>query len=433
MIEAVVDIIDLSHDGHGVARHEGKIVFVPGALVGERARVQIRRHKRRHDRGELLELLQASPQRVEPRCRHFDICGGCSLQHLAPEAQIEAKQKVLADNLERIGKVTPACWLQALTGSPWGYRRRGRLSVRHVARKERVLVGFREAGNPRFVADLQHCEVIDPRVGHLLGELGELLTTMAAARHIPQIEFAAGDDTVALVFRHMQPLSDEDRDKLVAFARQHGLAAYLQPGGVDSVTPLWPENPELAFTLPGEGIRFRYEPLDFVQVNAHINERMVARVLELMEPASHERVLDLFCGLGNFSLPLARHVAEVAGVEGDAGLLKRARANAVANGLDNVSFHVADLFQDQTGAAWARRDWDAVLLDPPRAGAEAWLSQPPRASIRRIVYVSCNPSTLARDAGQLVHQHGFRLESAGVMDMFPHTAHVESVALFTRG
>lgn len=431
-IEAEVEVVDLSHDGRGVARHDGKAVFIGGTLPGERARVCIRRRKRHHDEAELLELLSASPQRVEPRCVHFDLCGGCSLQHLDSAGQIAAKQKTLADNLQRIGKVSPRTWLEPLTAEPWGYRRRGRLSVRHVARKERVLVGFREAANPRFVADLKSCEVIDSRLGSLLGLLGDLLSGLDAAAQIAQIEFAAGDDLLALVFRNMQPLSDADTEALIRFARQQDLAIYLQPGGVDSVAPLWPQNPELSFTLPDEQITLRFEPLDFVQVNAHINQRMVARVLELLQPDSHMRVLDLFCGLGNFTLPIARHAAEVCGVEGDAGLLQRADENASRNGLDNVTFQLADLFKDQRGAAWARRNWAAIVLDPPRAGAEQYLQQPPADSVQRIVYVSCNPGTLARDAGMLVNRHGFVLRAAGVMDMFPHTAHVESVAVFDR-
>ncbi|MGB8633977.1 MAG: 23S rRNA (uracil(1939)-C(5))-methyltransferase RlmD [Rhodanobacteraceae bacterium] len=432
MSEAEVEIIDLSHDGRGVARHQGKTVFVPGTLPGERARVGIRRRKRQYDEGELLELLSASPRRVEPRCAHFDMCGGCSLQHLETAGQIEAKQKVLADNLQRIGKVAPETWLEPLVADPWGYRRRGRLSVRHVAKKGRVLVGFREAANPRFVADIRRCEVIDPRLGPLLGPLGEILSGLDAAAHIAQIEFAAGDDVLALVLRNMKPLSDADSRVLVDFAKAHDFAVYLQPGGIDTVAPLWPEAPVLEFSLPDEQIRFQFQPLDFVQVNAHINQRMVAQVLNLLKPHADMCVLDLFCGLGNFTLPIARHVAEICGVEGDAGLLARAQDNAQRNGLENVSFHVADLFKDQRGSAWARRDWDAIVLDPPRAGAEQWLQHPPATSVRRIVYVSCNPGTLARDAGMLVSQHGFTLRAAGVMDMFPHTAHVESVAVFDR-
>ncbi|HET8897697.1 MAG TPA: 23S rRNA (uracil(1939)-C(5))-methyltransferase RlmD [Rhodanobacteraceae bacterium] len=426
------DIDGLAHDGRGVARIDGKTTFVDGALPGERVRLRLRRRHRQYDEAELLEVLNASAERVAPRCAHFGVCGGCSLQHQDPAAQLRAKQGVLAENFERIGKVSPKRWLAPLRDEPWGYRRRGRLSVRHVAKKGRTLVGFREAANPRYVADIRHCDVIDPRLGPVLGEIGDLVSSLAAAAEIAQIEFAAADAMVALVFRHLKPLSADDLTALRGFGERHGFAIYLQPGGNDSVHPLWPEQPELRFHLPDDGIEFAFEPLDFVQVNARINQRMVAQVMELLAPEPQHRVLDLFCGLGNFTLPLARRVAEVAGVEGDAALVRRAGANAARNGIDNAEFHLADLFQNQRDLAWARRDWDAILLDPPRAGAEQVLDYLPRKATRRVVYVSCHPASLARDAGMLVHRHGFRLAAAGVMDMFPHTAHVESVALFER-
>lgn len=430
--EIELDVHDLGHDGRGVARVDGKTVFVAGALPGERARVRVYRRHRQYDEAETVEVLHASADRVAPRCPHFGTCGGCTLQHLDPCAQIAAKQRVLAENFERIGKVTPEEWLAPLTGEPWGYRRRGRLSVRHVPKKGRTLVGFREAANPRYVADVRHCDVVDPRLGKRIDALGELVTSMQAAADIAQIEFAAGDDGVALVFRHLKPLAEADREALCAFARQFGFFVYLQPGGNDSVHPLWPEQPRLAFGLPDDGIRFDFEPLDFVQVNERINQRMVSQVLGLLAPGAGDRVLDLFCGLGNFTLPLARRAGEVAGVEGEAGLVRRAEANAAANGLNNVRFHVANLFDDQRDLAWARQDWDAILLDPPRAGAAEVFEYLPRRATRRVVYVSCHPASLARDAGMLVHRHGLRLAAAGVMDMFPHTAHVESVALFVR-
>ena len=430
--EIELDVHDLGHDGRGVARIDGKTVFVAGALPGERARVRLRRRHRQYDEAEVVEILHASPDRVVPRCPHFGICGGCTLQHLAPAAQIAAKQRVLAENFERIGKVAPREWLPPLTGEPWGYRRRGRLSVRHVPKKDRTLVGFREAANARYVADVRRCEVVDPRLGACIGALGDLVTSMQAAADIAQIEFAAGEEGVALVFRHLKPLGDADREALRVFARDSGFLVYLQPGGNDSVHPLWPEQPRLSFGLPEDDVRFEFEPLDFVQVNERINQRMVSQVLGLLDPTDTDRVLDLFCGLGNFTLPLARRAGEVAGVEGDAGLVRRAQANAEANGIANAGFHVANLFEDQRDLAWARRDWDAILLDPPRAGAAEVLDYLPRRATRRVVYVSCHPASLARDAGMLVHRHGFHLAAAGVMDMFPHTAHVESVALFVR-
>jgi 23S rRNA (uracil1939-C5)-methyltransferase len=433
--EAVITA--LGHDGRGVARVDGKTVFVSGALLGERAILRLRKRHRRFDEAEVVELLERSPHRVEPRCRHFGECSGCSFQHLDAASQIENKQRVLAENFERIGKVTPQSWLPPLAGEPWGYRRKGRLSVRNVLKKGRVLVGFREEENPRFVADIQYCEVLHPALGPKIGLLADLLNGMDASSDIPQIEFAAGDDTMALVFRHMQPLSGRDAAALIAFGQQHDLAIYLQPGGTSSVHPLWPEHPRLAFRIGSGDARFddvelEFQPLDFVQVNADMNQRMLARAIELLDPQPTDRVLDLFCGLGNFTLPIARRVAEVVGVEGEHGLVERAAQNATRNGIHNASFQVADLFEDQRGADWAKQPWDKVLLDPPRAGADKVLEYLPHKETRRIVYVSCHPASLARDAGILVNQHGFRLVSAGVMDMFPHTAHVESIALFDR-
>jgi len=436
MNEFEVSITDLSHDGRGVARIDGKTVFVSGALLGEQVRLKIRKRHRHFDEAETLQIITPSPHRVEPRCAHFGQCGGCSLQHLDAASQIEAKQRVLVDNFARIGKVEPESWLPPLTDEAWGYRRKGRLSVRAVAKKGRVLVGFREESNPRFVADITHCDVVHPAIGAKIGLLGELVGSMDAAAEIAQIEFAAGDDTVALVFRHLKPLSEGDRAKLIAFAQAHRFAIYLQPGGISSVHPLWPEHPRLAFRIPaGEGfddVELEFQPLDFVQVNAGMNRRMMAHALKLLDPQPADHVLDLFCGLGNFTLPLARRVAEVTGVEGEHGLVARAGENAARNGITNASFHVANLFEDQRGTEWARKPWDKLLLDPPRAGADKVLEYLPHKETSRIVYVSCHPASLARDAGILVSQHGFRLVSAGVMDMFPHTAHVESIALFER-
>ncbi|TAL71502.1 MAG: 23S rRNA (uracil(1939)-C(5))-methyltransferase RlmD [Rhodanobacter sp.] len=434
--EFEADITALGHDGRGVARIDGKAVFVTGALEGEHVRLRIRQRHRHYDEADTVEVLVPSPDRVTPKCPHFGVCGGCTLQHLSSAAQIAGKQKVLAENFTRIGKVEPREWLPPLTDALWNYRRRGRLSVRAVPKKGRVLVGFREAANPRYVADLRHCDVVHPRLGERIEMLGDLLGTLEGAASIPQIEFAAGDDTVALVFRHMQPLSEHDRQALTAFAQREGFAIYLQPGGITSVVPLWPASPRLAYTLsPGDGaadVELEFEPLDFVQVNGGMNRRMLAHAMQLLDPQPDDRVLDLFCGLGNFTLPLARRVAAVAGVEGEHGLVARADANARRNGIGNARFHVANLFEDQHGAEWARTPWDKLLLDPPRAGADQVLAYLPHQATRRVVYVSCHPASLARDAGILVHQHGFTLRAAGVMDMFPHTAHVESIAWFER-
>ncbi|HEX7341638.1 MAG TPA: 23S rRNA (uracil(1939)-C(5))-methyltransferase RlmD [Rhodanobacteraceae bacterium] len=426
------EITGLAHDGRGVARVDGKALFVDAALPGERLRVAVSRRHRRFDEGEVVELFSHSLDRVEPICPHYGTCGGCSLQHMALPAQIQAKQQVLAENFERIGKVSPEHWLPPLTGAAWGYRRRGRLSVRNVFKKERVLVGFREKANPRYVADIAHCDVIAPALGTKVGLLAEMIGRLDAIADIPQIEFATGDDTLALVFRHLKPLGQRDLDILTDFGREHGFAIYLQPGGNTSVHPLWPEHPRLAYRFDGGALELEFRPLDFVQVNGDMNERMLAHALALLDPQPDDRVLDLFCGLGNFTLPLARRVARIAGVEGEHALVERADANAAHNGLGNARFHVANLFEDQRHSTWATQDWDKLLLDPPRAGANKVLEYMPGKATRRVVYVSCHPASLARDAGILVAKHGFHLCAAGVMDMFPHTAHVESIALFER-
>jgi len=426
------DILDLSHDGRGVARRaEGKAVFVDGALPGERVMAKQTARSRHFDEAATVEVLEASPDRVEPRCRHFGVCAGCVLQHLEESQQILAKQRVLRDNLERIGHVTPRELLPPLTGPAWGYRRKGRFSVRRVEKKDKTLVGFRER-DPRFVADLSICHTVVPRIGERIEALAALVESLDGRRDIPQIEFIAGDDTVALVFRHLQPLGERDRDALAAFAREHDFAIFLQPGGVDSVQPLWPDAPELSFRLPAWDVELAFRPLDFIQVNAGLNEAMIAQAMALLDVQAEDRVLDLFCGLGNFTLPLARRVREVVGVEGDAGLVARARENAARNGLANAQFHAADLAQDQRDAPWMRQGFDKLLLDPPRSGAIDVLRQLPLKRFARIVYVSCHPGSLARDAGYLVNEAGWTLRAAGVMDMFPQTAHVESIAVFEK-
>ncbi|HET6545663.1 MAG TPA: 23S rRNA (uracil(1939)-C(5))-methyltransferase RlmD [Rhodanobacteraceae bacterium] len=431
MQPAEVEITDLAHDGRGVARIDGKAVFVAGALPGERVRICIVRRHRTFDEAALDELLVASPERVEPRCAHFGSCAGCALQHLSPGAQIAAKQRVLRENFERIGKVEPERWLEPLTDQPWGYRRKGRLSVKWVEKKAKVVVGFRE-DNPRFIADIASCHTLLPAIGLRIGAIGVMLATLEAKRCIAQIEIAAGDATVALVFRHLEPLPESDRAILAAFGRAHDLAILLQPGGPDSVQALWPESPALSFRIAASDVDIAFRPLDFIQVNAGMNQRMIARALELLDPQPQDRVLDLYCGLGNFTLPIARRAASVTGVEGDAGLIARARENAQRNRVANAEFVVADLAMDQRASAWATRARDKLLLDPPRSGAAAVLDALPRKGTDRVVYVSCHPGSLARDAATLVDRHGFRLAAAGVMDMFPHTAHVESIALFER-
>jgi 23S rRNA (uracil1939-C5)-methyltransferase len=430
--ETEAEIIDLSHDGRGVAKLDGKTVFISGGLPRERVRAQIHTSKKNFDEGHVLEVLQASPLRVAPDCPHFELCGGCALQHLKVEAQIEAKQHILLENLERIGHVRPATVLPPLTDQPWAYRRKARLGVKWVPAKERAIVGFREALKPMYIADIQSCRVLVPQVGTRIQELSELITSMDARERIAQIEVAAGDTATALVFRNLDPLSSADSQRLVEFGQRTQLMIFLQPGANDSVHALWPADAALSFRIPAADVELAFRPLDFVQVNAGMNQRMIERALELLDPQADERVLDLFCGLGNFTLPIARRGGSVVGVEGEAGLVARARENARTNGIENAEFFAADLSQDLRGEAWVKQGFDKLLLDPPRTGADACIPQLPLKGVRRIVYVSCHPGSLARDAGLLVREHGYRLVSAGVMDMFPHTAHVESIALFER-
>jgi 23S rRNA (uracil1939-C5)-methyltransferase len=428
-IEVTID--DLSHDGRGVATWGEKKVFIHGALSGERVLARLTDRKRSYDEGETLEVLEASPDRVKPRCPHFGQCGGCSLQHLDERRQIESKQNTLLQNLERIGKVVPGEIWSPLTGPSWHYRRKARLSVRYVHKKERVLVGFRERYG-RFVADMQECHVLDTRIADQLSGLSQLILSMDARRSIPQLEVACGDESCALIFRHMEPLSQGDLEKLRDFARETGIAVLLQPKGPATIHHLEPESLELSYKVPDYGINMVFEPSDFVQVNAEMNLNMIARVMELLDPGVDDRVLDLFCGLGNFTLPVANRAGEVVGIEGERELVSRAEANAARNGLGNARFYAADLNQDPCAAPWLREPYDKVLVDPPRSGAEFILPHIAASGAGRLVYVSCHPASLARDAGILVHQFGFQLLGAGVMDMFPHTGHVESIALFER-
>ncbi|UOF17533.1 23S rRNA (uracil(1939)-C(5))-methyltransferase RlmD [Lysobacter capsici] len=433
-------ITGLTHDGRGVARRaDGKAVFVAGALPGERVMAKQTSRSRSFDEAVTLEVLEAAADRVAPRCAHFGVCGGCALQHMAEDRQIVAKQQVLMENFERIGHVTPERILPALTDSAWGYRRKGRFSVRRVEKKDKTLVGFRET-DPRFVAEIARCETVIPEVGDAIGALARLIDGLQARREIPQVEFIGGDRMhgdnahcgIALTFRHLSPLSQSDRDAIVAFAQQHEFAVFLQPGGIESVHPLWPADPRLAFTLPQWNLELKFRPLDFIQVNAGLNGHMIQHAIDLLQPQPEDRVLDLFAGLGNFTLPLARSVREVVGVEGEAGLVQRARENAEHNGLGNAKFYAADLAKDLSGEPWMREGFDRLLLDPPRSGADFVLTQLPLKQFKRIVYVSCHPASLARDAGYLVREKGWKLRAAGVMDMFPHTAHVESIAMFER-
>ncbi|MCP5159475.1 MAG: 23S rRNA (uracil(1939)-C(5))-methyltransferase RlmD [Gammaproteobacteria bacterium] len=427
-----VHIENLTHEGKGVARRDGKIVFVEAALPGEEVRcVYTRRHNRR-DEARTVEVLQTTSERAEPRCAHYAVCGGCALQHLQPSGQLAIKQRWLLDSLTHIGKVEPEQLLEPLTGPLWKYRRRARLGVKYVTKKGRVLVGFRERRSP-YVADLQRCEVLDTRIGDRLEALSALLAGLSMRDRLPQIEVAGGDDIMSLNFRVLTPPNEVDRERLRAFGEQHGLALYLQPGGPDSVRPLWPEQPGLSYRLPDFDLDLEFQPWHFMQINPTLNRQLVARACELLRLEPENRVLDLFCGLGNFTLALARQAGKVVGVEGDISLVEWARHNALRNGMANVEFYATDLTGDLEAQSWAQGSYDRVLLDPPRSGALEMMPRIAALGARRIVYVSCHPATLARDVGELVHHFGYRLESAGVLDMFPHTAHVESIAVLTNG
>ncbi|MEI6458499.1 MAG: 23S rRNA (uracil(1939)-C(5))-methyltransferase RlmD [Pseudomonadota bacterium] len=426
-----VAVLDLSHDGRGVARHQGKAIFVAGALPGETVLISRNKRRSRHDEAELEAVVTASPDRVQAPCVHYDRCGGCALQHLQPEAQLRAKHGQLQRDLERIGKVQPATWLEPLQG-PWlGYRRKARLGVRVLPKSGRAIVGFRERSSA-LLANVRECAVLAAPIGALVDTLGTLVSTLSIAGQVPQIEVAIGERVTVLVLRVMEAPTAEDVEKLVVFGRERGLSFWLQPGGAQTAAPIEPMAVPLDYTLPEFDLRFEFQPLDFVQVNAELNRQMVRHALDLLNPSPADRVLDLYCGLGNFTLPLARRAGEVVGIEGDESLVSRARRNAEINGLTNVRFTVADLFKPVAGEIWSRQKYDLILLDPPRAGSVELLPTIAAMQARRIVYVSCHPGSLARDAGLLVREHGYRLVSAGIMNMFPHTAHLESIAVFER-
>jgi 23S rRNA (uracil1939-C5)-methyltransferase len=421
-----IDALDAA--GRGVARNAGKVVFVEGALAGELVEARLLESKSKFDRARVVEVLRPSSSRREPLCPHFGVCGGCATQHVDARTQVAAKQRWLEDNLARIGKVTPGAMLAPIHGAEWGYRHRARLSVRYVEGKGGALVGFRERKST-YVADMQSCAVLPPAISGLLLPLRALIGQLSIRDRVPQIEVAVGEEAVALVFRHLLPLTDADCAALRDFADTHRVQAWLQPEGPDSARPFHPAAPaELFYALPESGLRLYFKPADFTQVNPAVNRLLVARALHLLDPRPGERVADLFCGIGNFSLPIAARGAQVIGFEGSTPLVERARANAAANGLV-AQFEVADLFRpnlDHYGR------FDKYLLDPPREGAASLVHALPEAWPKRIVYVSCDPATLARDAEVLVHLKGFALTAAGVVNMFPHTAHVESIALFER-
>jgi 23S rRNA (uracil1939-C5)-methyltransferase len=424
-------IEDLSHDGRGVAKWNDKVVFVQNALPGERVMATLNRKTRNYNEALATDILEASTDRVEPRCEFYNACNGCSMMHLREERQIDFKFNTLKSNFHKIAHVEPNEWLPPLTDSHWQYRRRARLSVKWVPPKEKVLVGFREK-NGRFVANMDHCHVLEPALSGLIKPLQELFLQMEIKASIPQVECSVGEQAVSLIIRHMKPLVGDDLALVRDFAEQHQLQIFLQSKGPDTVVPLADYEQALNFRLDEYDLNYEFLPNDFIQVNRRMNEKMIAQALTAMDLKADDVILDLFCGLGNFTLPMAQTAATVVGVEGDQQLVERARHNASLNQLEHTEFHVADLTKDHLKSDWFNRPYNKVLIDPPRSGAWEILPLVAQTSAKTLVYVSCHPASLARDAERLVQEFGFTCVKAGVMDMFPHTSHVESMAIFTR-
>jgi 23S rRNA (uracil1939-C5)-methyltransferase len=426
----VLKVESLDHEGRGVARRDGKAVFIEGALPGERVSAQTQRSKSSYEIASLQKVFTESPWRTQPRCAYFGLCGGCSLQHFDARAQVAVKQRVLEDALWHIGRVRPGQILPAIHGPAWEYRHRARLAVRYVPKKGGALVGFHERKSS-YVADMRSCEVLPGRLSRMLPALRGLVDGLSIRNRMPQIEVAVGGRADVLVFRVLQPLQPADVESLLRFAADHAVKIYLQPGGPDSAVPLSPaDETDLYYDLPEFDLRIRFSPTDFTQVNHAVNAILVRRAVALLAPAPGERVADLFCGVGNFGLAIARSGAAVIGVEGSAALVRRAAMNAEANGLSaSASFIERDLYRAGGPLSGLGR-FDRLLVDPPRDGAIELVKSLEGGAPQRIVYVSCNPATLARDAGELVREKGYELTAAGVVNMFPHTSHVESLAVF---
>ncbi|HSS46509.1 MAG TPA: 23S rRNA (uracil(1939)-C(5))-methyltransferase RlmD [Burkholderiales bacterium] len=428
--QAVIESLD--QEGRGIAHVGGKTAFIEGGLPGETVVYSPYCKKPNYELGNAEHVLRSSPMRVTPRCPYFGVCGGCSLQHLDVRAQVAAKQRTLEDDLKHIGKVEAETLLPPIYGPTWEYRHRARLSVHYVAKKGGVLVGFHEKKSS-FVADMQSCEILPQRISALLRPLRELIGSLTLRERIPQLELAIGETADVLVLRHLDALSNSDKEALEAFAERHRVQFYLQPAGAESAHPFYPLEPqELYYTLPEFAVRIAFQPTDYTQVNHPMNRMLVRRAMQLLDPRPGERIADLFCGLGNFTLPIARLGAEVLGAEGNAVLLQRAQQNAAQNGLaGKARFQVANLFEPAEASLGCGR-FDKILLDPPRDGAIEVVKALAADSPGRIVYVSCSPATLARDAAVLVRVKGYQLKAAGVVNMFPHTSHIESIALFER-
>lgn len=426
-----VKIHALSHDGRGIASINNKKAFITGALPDETATYKITRKRSSYVEANADAILTVSPQRSAPPCDHFGICGGCSLQHMNMETQLDLKQETLLNHLKHFGKVEPEAILPSLNASTLGYRRKARLGVKFVFKKNKLLIGFREKAS-RYLADITQCAVLHPKIGARLTLLSEFISTLQIYDQIPQIEVAIGDEDAVLIFRHMAPFIDSDKEKLIDFGKHQHFQIYLQPNPPASVYKLWPndQTERITYSLPDYELEYRFHPLDFTQINLEMNRLMIKQAIKLLELKEDETVLDLFCGIGNFTLPIARHAKRVTGIEGSAEMVDRAWENAKHNHIENVEFYAANL-TSTTEAAWIKHH-DKVLLDPPRTGAKEILPCIKQIKPKKIVYVSCNPATLARDAGELVHEYGYKFRNAGIMNMFPHTTHIEAMAVFEK-
>lgn len=430
----IVTIESLDNEGRGIAHVDGKVIFIEGALPGELVEFSSYRRKPSYEQATVTKVLRASSQRVVPACPHFGVCGGCALQHLNIAAQTAAKQRVVEDALWHIGRLKPEQIYPPIAGSAWGYRHRARFSARWVAKKGGALIGFREK-HSSFVAVMDSCAVLPPVVSALIPELKQLIALMSEPEHFPQIEVAVGEVQTVLLLRHLSPLSGEDEEHLRRFADAHGVVWFLQSKGPETVALFYPEDaPSLMYALPDFDLTFLFSPTEFTQVNTGVNRMLVRRAMALLDPQPGERIVDLFCGLGNFTLPIARLGATVVGIEGSTALVQRAEENAELNGLSaQCTFASANLFEVTEADFIALGQVDKLLIDPPREGAIALVNAlPAEGGAQRIVYVSCNPATLARDAAVLVNEKGYVLRGAGIASMFPHTSHVESIAVFEK-
>lgn len=431
--EIILEINALSHDGRGIGNIDGKTTFVHGALIGEKVLCKVVKQHRRYAEAKTLEVITPSEIRTNPSCQHYGVCGGCSMQHMAEASQLTFKQHTLLEQLKHFGHVTPEQILPPITGTTLGYRKKARLGVRFVEKKGKLFVGFREKLS-NFLTDIHHCPVLHQSIGTKLNEINALIQSLSQYLQIPQIEVAVGDNVTALIIRHLEPLNSDDEMKLAKFGDAHQFHIYLQPNPPLPIRKIFPENDsyELQYRLHDYDIDFAFHPLSFTQVNSEMNQQMVKRAIELLAPTDEDNVLDLFCGLGNFTLPLARFSQHVVGVEGSTEMVRSATQNAERNHIKNASFYAANLMNPSENDTWMQKTYDKILLDPPRAGAKEIIPFFPRFNAKKIVYVSCNPATLARDAHILVSEFGYQLKKAGIINMFPHTSHIEAIALFEK-